>query len=152
MVLSLSRVAALLAWLAAGTVLAQSSAQPAQPAPAPEARFSADVMYRILLGDIALQRGEPAVAARAYFEAAREAQEPVLARRATEIALFARQRGIALEAAQLWLQLDPGSDRARQMVTMLTQPGGTGDLKGDLGACWRMPRARARRWVRRSCN
>jgi tetratricopeptide (TPR) repeat protein len=132
MVLSLSRVAALLAWLAAGAVLAQSSPQPAQPAPAPEARFSADVMYRILLGDIALQRGEPAVAARAYYEAARDAQEPLLARRATEIALFARQRGIALEAAQLWLQLDPGSDRARQMVTMLTQPGGTGDLKGDL--------------------
>jgi tetratricopeptide (TPR) repeat protein len=132
MVLSLSRVAALLACLAAGAVLAQSSSQPAQPAPAPESRFSADVMYRILLGDIALQRGEPAVAARAYYEAAREAQEPGLARRATEIALFARQRGIALEAAQLWLQLDPGSDRARQMVTMLSQPGGTGDLKGDL--------------------
>jgi tetratricopeptide (TPR) repeat protein len=141
MILSLSRVAALLACLAAGQALAQSSppsAQPApvpppaQPAPGPEPRFSADVMYRILVGDIALQRGEPAVAARAYYEAAREAQAPTLARRATEIALFARQRGIALEAAQLWLQLDPESDRARQMVAMLGQPGGTGDLKGDL--------------------
>jgi tetratricopeptide (TPR) repeat protein len=131
-VLSLSRVAVLLACLAAGGALAQSSPPPAQPAPAPDSQVSPDVMYRILIGDIALQRGEPAVAARAYFEAAREAQDPTLARRATEIALFARQRATALEAAQLWQQLDPSSDRARQMVAMLSQPGGTGDLKGDL--------------------
>ena len=89
-------------------------------------------MYRILVGDIALQRGEPALAARAYYEAAREAQDATLARRATEIALFARQRAIAVDAAQLWQQLDPSSDRARQMVTMLGQPGASGDLKGDL--------------------
>jgi len=46
--------------------------------------------------------------------------------------LFARQRGLAVDAAQLWQQLDPSSDRARQMVTMLGQPGASGDLKGDL--------------------
>ena len=140
MVLSPSRIAVLLACLVAGGALAQSSppSQPAQSspppqsAPAPQPRFSADVMYKILVGDIALQRGEPTVAARAYYEAAREAQDPTLARRATEVALFARQRSTALEAAQLWLELDPGSDRARQMVAMLRQPGGTGDLKGDL--------------------
>jgi tetratricopeptide (TPR) repeat protein len=89
-------------------------------------------MYRILVGDIALQRGEPALAARAYYEAARDAQDATLARRATEVALFARQRGLAMEAAQLWQKLDPSSDRARQMVTMLGQPGMSGDLRGDL--------------------
>ena len=129
MPLFLSRVAILLACLAAGPALAQPS-PPAQAVP--ESRFSADVMYRILVGDIALQRGEPAIAARAYYDAAREAQDATLARRATEVALFARQRGMALDAAQLWLQIDPSSDRARQMVAMLSQPGGTGDLKGDL--------------------
>jgi tetratricopeptide (TPR) repeat protein len=89
-------------------------------------------MYRILVGDIALQRGEPAIAARAYYEAAREAQDATLARRATEIALFARQRAMALESAQLWQKLDPTSDRARQMVATLGQPGSTGNLKSDL--------------------
>jgi tetratricopeptide (TPR) repeat protein len=101
-------------------------------APADSAELSAEIMYKILVGDIALQRGEPALAARAYFEAAREAQDATLARRATEIALFARQRAMAVDAAQLWQQLDPSSDRARQMVTMLGQPGASGDLKGDL--------------------
>jgi len=64
-------------------------------------------MYRILIGDVAMQRGEPAVAARAYFEAAREARDPVLARRATEVGLMARQKGLAVEAAKLWSELDP---------------------------------------------
>jgi tetratricopeptide (TPR) repeat protein len=112
------------------TAAPQATVPDSAPAVSPE--LSAEIMYKILVGDIALQRGEPALAARAYFEAAREAQDATLARRATEIALFARQRAIAVDAAQLWQQLDPSSDRARQMVTMLGQPGASGDLKGDL--------------------
>jgi tetratricopeptide (TPR) repeat protein len=112
--------------------LPAASAQTAPDVVAPTTRFSPEVMYRILVGDIALQRGEPAIAARAYYEAARDAQDATLARRATETALFARQRTLAMDAAQLWQKLDPSSDRARQMVTMLGQPGASGDLKGDL--------------------
>jgi tetratricopeptide (TPR) repeat protein len=114
--------------LAVGSALAQ----PAPAQPPPTSQFSPDVMYRILVGDIALQRGEPGVAARAYYEAAREAQDAGLARRATEVALFARQRSLALQAAQLWQKLDPASDRARQMAMMLALPGGGADLKTDL--------------------
>ncbi len=117
----------------AATPAPPDAAPPAPPeTAAPTSQLTAEIMYRILVGDIALQRGQPALAARAYFEAARDAQDANLARRATEIALFARQRGLAVDAAQLWQQLDPSSDRARQMVTMLGQPGASGDLKGDL--------------------
>jgi tetratricopeptide (TPR) repeat protein len=125
-------LAALLAVVVTAGGLRAVAAQPAPAAPEPAPQFSAETMYRILVGEIALQRGEPALAARAYYEAAREAQEATLARRATEIALFARQRSLAVNAAQLWQKLDPSSDRARQMVTMLGQPGASGDLKGDL--------------------
>src|SRR5207249_3545671 len=72
--------------------VAQADA-PMAPAPAdapasgaekpPAKELTADLVYRLLIGDIALQRGEPALAARAYFEAAREAKDPLLARRAT---------------------------------------------------------------------
>src|SRR5262249_40175771 len=102
-----------------------------EPAP-PRSALNADTMYRILVGEIALQRGEPALAARAYYEAARDAQDAALAQRATEIALFARQPSIAADGAQLWQKLDPSSDRARQMVTMLGQASSGGDLKTDL--------------------
>ncbi|HEX5863464.1 MAG TPA: tetratricopeptide repeat protein, partial [Casimicrobiaceae bacterium] len=126
-------LAALMAAVGGTTVSAQTTpAPPIVVVPAPATQLSADIMYRILVGDIALQRGEPALAARAYYEAARDAQDATLARRATEIALFARQRTLAMDAAQLWEKLDPSSDRAKQMVTMLGQPGASGDLKGDL--------------------
>jgi tetratricopeptide (TPR) repeat protein len=112
--------------------LARAQSAPGAEAQTPAPSYSPEVMYRVLVGEIALQRGEPALAARAYYEAAKDAQDPTLARRATEIALFARQRGLAMDAAQLWQKLDPSSDRARQMVTMLGQPGASGDLKADL--------------------
>ena len=118
--------------LAAAGPLARAQSAPDAETSTPAQAYSPEVMYRILVGEIALQRGEPALAARAYYEAARDAQDPTLARRATEIALFARQRGLAMDAAQLWQKLDPSSDRARQMVTMLGQPGASGDLKNDL--------------------
>jgi tetratricopeptide (TPR) repeat protein len=77
-------------------------------------------MYRLLVGDVALQRGEPAVAARAYFEAARESREPTLARRATEVALAVRQRAIAMDSARLWSELDPMAERPRQLIAALS--------------------------------
>lgn len=124
-------------WLSA---IAQTQTE-APPAAAPsdsatpaagESALTADVLYRILVGDIALQRGDAALAARAYFEAAKESQEPRLARRATEVALFARQRALALEAAKLWQSLDPTAERARQMVATLTQSGAGNELKAEL--------------------
>ena len=89
-------------------------------AAAGESKLSADIMYRVLVGDIALQRGEPAVAARAYLEAARDSRDPTLARRAAEVALAARQRGFALEAAKLWSELDPLAERPKQLISALT--------------------------------
>ena len=104
----------------------------AAPAASADSALSPEIMYRILVGDIAMQRGDAALAARAYFEAARDAQDARLARRATEVALFARQRGLALESAKLWLSLEPTADRARQMVATLTQSGAGNELKAEL--------------------
>ncbi|MEP6942759.1 MAG: tetratricopeptide repeat protein [Betaproteobacteria bacterium] len=121
--------------IAAGAAHAQlpgTGAAPEPDTPAAESRLSAELLYRILVGDIALQRGDAALAARAYFEAARESKEPRLARRATEVALFARQRSLALDAAKLWQALDPNADRARQMVATLTQSGAGNELKAEL--------------------
>lgn len=121
-----------LGWACSGQVGAQSASPDTQQPDAPNSGLTGELLYRILVGDIALQRGDPALAARAYFEAAREAQDAQLARRATEVALFAHQRSIALEAAKLWVTLDPTADRAKQMVATLSQPGSSGDLKGEL--------------------
>src|ERR1700687_2253895 len=137
---SLSRLALYLALLlgAACTgydAVAQTApVVPTRPvAPGPLAHpLTAELVYRMLVGDIARQRGAPALAARAYFEAAQESQDAQIARRATEVALFARQRDLALEAARLWTKLDPSADRAKQMVATLSQPGAGGDHKAEV--------------------
>ncbi len=132
----------LLAALAAvghGTASAQSLSPGLAPnaTPLPSSRadvegLSPDVFYRLILGDVALQRGETSLAARAYFEAAREAREPRLASRATEIALAARMRGLAQESAKLWSALDPSAERPKQVLTALAA-GGTGQGTQDFG-------------------
>jgi tetratricopeptide (TPR) repeat protein len=77
-------------------------------------------MYRLLIGDVALQRGDVVVAARAFFEAARDTGSVGLARRATEVGLATRQRTIALEAARLWARLDAEAERPRQIIAALS--------------------------------
>lgn len=95
-------------------------AEPKPPAAdSAQPELSADLVYRLLVGDVALQRGDLAIAARAYHEAARDSGNAALARRATEIALAARQRSLALEAARLWARLDPDADRPKQLINAL---------------------------------
>jgi tetratricopeptide (TPR) repeat protein len=98
-------------------------------------------MYRLLIGDVALQRGEPALAARAYLEAARETRDATLARRATEIGVAARARSLTVEAARLWTELDPAAERPGQVIAALSggvagkgfdAPGLGNDLKAEL--------------------
>jgi tetratricopeptide (TPR) repeat protein len=103
---------------------APASAQSAQPktlvasAPA-EPSLSEAMLYEFLLGEIAAQRGDPALAAQTYVELARRTRDPRVARRAVELASAARQQDLALEAARLWHETDPDSTRALQTVTAL---------------------------------
>ena len=102
--------------------------------------ITAELMYRLLVGDIAFQRGEPALAARAYFEAARDVRDARIARRATELALAARQRTLAVESARLWAELDPAAERPKQVIAGLANgakggvepPGFGAELKTEL--------------------
>ncbi len=111
----------------AGTPAATNAARPEQGA-----GLTAELMYRLLVGDVALQRGDTALAARAYFEAARDARDARLAKRATEIALAARQRALATEAARLWSELDPAAERPKQVIAGLSggDAGGGAELRG----------------------
>jgi len=81
--------------------------------------ISAELFYKLILADVALQRGEASLAARAYYEAARESRDPRVARRATEIALAARQRSLAAESATLWAALEPEAARPKQILAAI---------------------------------
>lgn len=88
-------------------------------APLPHVELSETILFKLTLAEIAVQRGQPHVAVPALLELARDTKDPRIARRATEIAWNARFLPAALEAATLWLQADPESNRARQTVIAL---------------------------------
>ncbi len=108
---------------AAFDVRAQTSRSQASNAVPGNPELTPELVYRLLVADIALQRGQPALAARAYYEAAKQAQSAVFARRATEIALATRQQAIALQAARLWADIDPSADRPRQIAATIASDG-----------------------------
>lgn len=85
----------------------------------PSQDLTAPMLFDFLLGETALQRGEQDLATRTYLKLARTTRDPRVAQRATEIALHSRQPVPALEAANIWAELDPNSVTARQTVAAL---------------------------------
>ena len=77
------------------------------------------LIFSLLAAEIALRSGENAEASRYYGAASLLTDEPAIAERATRIALFADERLQALRSAERWLQLDPESMEAIQIVTVL---------------------------------
>src|SRR5689334_2280926 len=114
--------------------LAHAQTQPTDPAspqavtPPGEPSLTADLFYRLLLGDVALQRGDLHVAARAYLDAARSSNDPRLAGRATEIAIAGRERALVHDAAELWSQLDPSAERPKRVLAALAADNNTGAI------------------------
>ena len=92
--------------------------EPSRPA-MPNVELSEDLLFKLTLAEIAVQRGQPHVAVPAYLDLARATRDPRVAQRATEVAWNARFSSAALEAASIWLQADPGSAQARQVIAAL---------------------------------
>jgi tetratricopeptide (TPR) repeat protein len=91
----------------------------ATPAARPSAELSPELLYKIMLAEIALQRGLPQTAVQTLLEVVRETGDPRIAERVTRLALNARMFSESLEAATLWLKADPQSVPARQAVAAL---------------------------------
>jgi tetratricopeptide (TPR) repeat protein len=124
----------LLTWLgmAALSACAQTpnagSTKPAQTATTASAPVAATpavsgltepILYTFLLGEIAGQRGEDGLAAEALAEVASKTRDTRLVRRAVEFALKARKAEEALGLANLWVELEPNSYKARQVLIPL---------------------------------
>ncbi len=77
------------------------------------------LLYAILLGEIAGQRGRMDVSAPSYLEAARNSKDPRVAERALKISIFGKQQAYALEAARRWVELAPDNKQAHQAYAAL---------------------------------
>jgi tetratricopeptide (TPR) repeat protein len=76
-------------------------------------------VYDMLLGEIALQRGDYALASKTYLELARQTRDPRVARRAVEVANQGKLSDLAIEAARTWLDIEPKSPAALQVLAAL---------------------------------
>jgi len=94
---------------------------PKVPPAKPPARtnLSEELLYYLLAGELAGQRQEFDVAARMYLQAAERSDDPQIAARATRVAVYAGDDERALRAARRWLELDPRSVDAAQVIAVM---------------------------------
>lgn len=93
---------------------AQAQSSAASPSPA---GLSGQMIYQVLLAEIALQRGNAELASKAYSSLALRTRDPKVLERTVEVAGYARRFDLATEAARMWLEIEPDSVRARQLLT-----------------------------------
>ncbi|MBT5485004.1 MAG: tetratricopeptide repeat protein [Gammaproteobacteria bacterium] len=105
-----------------------AAAESGQPIPAPEedikyGNFSEDILTRVIIAEMAGQRGLNQKALNDYTDLARETNDLNIIKRASRIASFLRNVSVAVEMGNMWLAKDPESQEALrtlsfQMVSM----------------------------------
>ena len=108
--------------------VSKGDAAAAEPAGAPAAAAKPELpkqdlteatLYEYLLAEIAGQRGALGLSAQAYADLAKRTRDPRIAKRAAEVAVYARMPSAAIDAAKIWYETEPTSLQALQVLTSL---------------------------------
>ena len=84
-----------------------------------DSSFSQEVLYRLLVAEIAGRQGDLALSFRNYLDVAKERADPKAAKRAVQIALSAGDTQGGLEAVRLWAELAPEDWEADEVHAVL---------------------------------
>ncbi len=103
----------------AAKTAAKLPAKKQSTAPVGEEDLLARTVFQSLVGELALQRGDTELGVSAWADLARRTRDPEVIARATEVAAATRQYELALELTRLWLEVEPGSSKARQTESTL---------------------------------
>lgn len=99
----------------------------------PKVALTPDVLYELLLGEIAGQRGHLNVAVSEYTRAAIETGDPRIAERATLVSLYAHRLHEAEQAGRLWVKLRPDSIEAHEaLATVMMDTGRMPEAQAQL--------------------
>ena len=93
----------------------------------PHVQLTADIMYKVLAAEIAVQRGAILPAANTTLELAQDTADPRLAQRAVELYAAIGDVQGALKAAELWQALAPDNEEATSTRLALTAAAGKTD-------------------------
>ncbi len=104
------------------TDTAQAAPEPdaiAAAAKPPERAFPDDSIYPLLLAEFALRRQAYDVALQQYLEQAPKLRDPGVSEHTTHLAQFMTNEQAALEAVQLWVELEPDNIEANNTLSIL---------------------------------
>lgn len=116
--------------LVPGLSMLAPAERPVGPKALPSVELSGEILFQILASEVAAQRGALSAATGTSLELARFTRDPRLARRAVEFALSSNDLVRALDAAQLWVELDPADAEARQTSLSLSAAAGRSEGMG----------------------
>jgi tetratricopeptide (TPR) repeat protein len=97
----------------------ESGMEPHQPPQRPNIELTEDILYKLLVAEIAGQRGQLDISVENYLDLAKSTRDHEIASRATRIAVYARQDEAAFEAAKIWVELDPENTDAHQVLAVM---------------------------------
>lgn len=86
---------------------------PEEQAEAPTRPFPADSFHDLLVAEFAVRRNRYDLALGNYLQQAHQTRDPGVTARATRLAQFLRADKATLDAAQLWVELEPDNIEAR---------------------------------------
>lgn len=79
----------------------------------PDVNLDADLLFTLLSGEMAGYRGELGIATEQYLRAAKETRDPRVIQRAVRVASYAKLNKQGLEAAKLWVEIEPDNTAAQ---------------------------------------
>ncbi|WP_295884765.1 tetratricopeptide repeat protein [uncultured Thiohalocapsa sp.] len=112
---------------AADTQDTTANAAAGAEAGAPPSELTADLIYSVLVGEVAAQRADQRMAFTHYLHAAQLARDPELAALAARAALALGDPQAGQRAVDLWQGLDPDSVKARQIAAYVQIEAGDRD-------------------------
>ena len=85
----------------------------------PKIKLTEDILFKVLIAEIAGHRGKIDTATNYYLDLARKTLDPAIIERATRIAVYARDDEASYEAASLWVDVDPKNPDPHQILTVM---------------------------------
>lgn len=94
------------------------------PPPLPDVELTEDLLFQLLVSEVAVQRGYADLGFEGMWRAAQQTRDPRLARRASQLALESGNLKRGVEVFRLWEELDPNSAiPARLLSSLLLRDG-----------------------------
>ncbi len=116
-------VPAILIGCAAGPMVAKTASaqdqKPLREAPRNSVDERSQLMYELMIAELAGRRGYLDVATEGYLSASKRTSDSRIAERATKLAVWGEQWELAKEAADRWLELEPDSSEAGELLAQI---------------------------------